>query len=119
MFFKRKIEIVMRNDNSSIYIYAFYKNREVGRIACGTDKEKRLIKIGDITCKRNNKGYGSIMMAKLIEFAKTNGFKVIIGWLSYVDKGHEKRLYHFYQKFGFEITPNDEGMKFADISLIL
>lgn len=109
----------MRNDNSSIYIYAYYKNREVGRIVCGVNEENKLIKIGDIICKRKNRGYGSLMMKKLIEFSKTNGFKVIIGWLSYVDKGHEKRLYHFYQKFGFEITPNDEGMKFADIRLNL
>lgn len=119
MLFRRKIEIEMHNDNLSIYIFAFYKNREVGRMLCGIDKEKRLIKIGDITCKKKNRGYGSLLMTKLIEFAKTNGFKVIIGWLSCVDKDHAKLLYHFYQKFGFEITPNAEGMKFADIRLNL
>lgn len=119
MFSKRNIEIEIRNDSSSLYVYALKKNQRVGKIACGIDEETKLIKIGDITCKRNNRGYGSLMMAKLIEFAKVNDFRGITGWLSYLDMGHEKRLYHFYQKFGYEIVPNDEGMGFADIKLSL
>ena len=59
------------------------------------------------------------MMAKLIEFAKVHDFRGINGWLSYVDMGHEKDYVTFYQKFGFEIVPNDDGMKFADIILEL
>lgn len=119
MFFKRKVDIEVRSYKESINIRAYYKNREVGRILCCINDENRQIKIGDITCKKNNRGYGTLMMEKLIEFAKANKFEVITGWLSYVDKGHEKRLYHFYQKFGFEITPNDEGVKFADIKFRL
>ncbi len=119
MFSKRNIEIEIRNDKSSLYVYALYKDQIVGKIACGIDEETKLIKIGDITCKRNNRGYGSLMMAKLIEFAKVHDFRGINGWLSYVDMGHEKRLCHFYQKFGFGIVPNDDGMKFADIILEL
>lgn len=119
MLLKRKIEIEIRHDNSSIYIYAYCKNREVGRIGCTIIEGNKQVKIDDITCTKNNKGYGSLMMMKLIKFAKENGFQSIIGFLACVDRGHEKRLYHFYQKFGFEITPNDEGMKFADIRLNL
>lgn len=91
----------------------------IGRIVCGLNKENKLIKIGNITCEKSNRGYGTLMMTKLIEYAKANGFKDIIGWMSYVEKEHEDRLYHFYQKFGFEITLNVEGMKFADIKLKL
>ncbi|MBD5488051.1 MAG: GNAT family N-acetyltransferase [Lachnospiraceae bacterium] len=119
MIFKRNIDIEIRNDSSSLYVYALYKNYRVGKIACGIDEETKLITIGDITCKKNNKGYGSLMMAKLIEFAKVNDFQGINGWLSHVDMEHEERLYHFYQKFGFEIVPNDDGLKVADIKLQL
>lgn len=119
MFFKRKVDIEVRSYKESINIRAYCQNREVGRILCCTNDENRQIKIGDITCKKNNRGYGSLMMEKLIDFAKANKFDVITGWLSYVDKEHEKRLYHFYRKFGFEIIPNDEGMRFADIILKL
>lgn len=119
MFLKRNIEIKMHSDNSFINVYALYKCREVGRIACGIDERAKLVMVGDITCKRKNRGYGSLMMEKLIEFAKANNFREIKGWLSCVDRGHEKRLYHFYQKFGFKIVPHDEGIKFADIKLSL
>lgn len=119
MHFKRNIETVIHNDNSSLYIYALYKGRLVGQIGCGIDNKAKLISIGDITCKKNNKGYGSSLMAKLIEFAKVNGFKGIEGWLSHVDFNHKERLYHFYRKFGFDIISNDEGMRFADIKLQL
>lgn len=119
MFFCTKIEVEVYSYKESINIRAYCQDREVGRISCCINDENRQIKIGDITCKKNNKGYGSLMMEKLIEFAKVNKFEVITGWLSCVDRGHEKRLYHFYQKFGFEIAPNDEGIKFADIRLKL
>lgn len=119
MLFKRNIEIEIRNDKSSLYVYALYKDQIVGKIVCGIDEETKLIEIGDITCKRNNRGYGSLMMAKLIEFAKVHDFRGINGWLSYVDYDHKERLYHFYQKFGFEIIQSKEGMKFADIKLEL
>ena len=44
------------------------------------------------------------MMQKLIEYAKENGYSRLYGNLSDVDIGHKDRLYHFYEKFGFEIT---------------
>lgn len=119
MFFKRKIEIEIQKDNMFLDIYALYQDQEIARIKCTINKKNKQIRINDINCKKNNKGYGSLMMEKLIDFAKANKFDVITGWLSCADKGHEKRLYHFYQKFGFEITPNDEGVKFADIKLRL
>lgn len=59
------------------------------------------------------------MMQSLISYAKENNFSYIDGWLSTVDADHTDRLYHFYNKFGFEITPNDYGNKFADIKLTL
>ena len=48
------------------------------------------------------------MMQKLISYAKENGYKTIYGHLSTVDLDHKDRLYHFYEKFGFVITENEE-----------
>lgn len=58
-----------------------------------------------------NKGIGTKMMSKLIEYAIENGFKEIQGKLSVVDDEHKDRLHHFYKKFDFQIEniddPND------------
>lgn len=59
------------------------------------------------------------MMKELIEYSRQNEFAHINGWLSKVDYDHKDRLYHFYQKFGFEIIQKEEEMKFADIKLEL
>ena len=47
-------------------------------------------------------------MFPLYTVAKENGYKTIYGHLSKVDLEHKDRLYHFYKKFGFEITENEE-----------
>lgn len=91
----------------------------LGKITCIINKELRLITISDIECQKSNRGYGSIMMKELVKYARQNEFKQINGWLSKVDYDHKERLYHFYQKFGFEIIQKEERMKFADIKLEL
>lgn len=58
-----------------------------------------------------NKGYGSIMMKSLIDYAKTFNIEYISGFLSFVDtkdEEHNQRLRHFYKKFGFTITEDDK-----------
>lgn len=61
-----------------------------------------------------NKGYGTQMMNMLLDFAKENGYKKIVGNLSYVDDNdafdpeHRERQLHFYKKFGFKILPSEE-----------
>lgn len=119
MLFKRVMEIKIDVVMPILKIYIVHNKRSFGKIICLIDKELNIIKISDIECKKSNRGYGSVMMKELIKYARQNEFKLINGWLSKVDYGHKERLYHFYQKFGFEIIQNDEGMKFADIKLDL
>lgn len=119
MLFNKVNETEIEIYKSTLKVYAICKDEIYGTIICAINKENKAIKICDINCKRNNKGYGSLMMKELIEYAKMNKFIYINGWLSEVDVNHVKRLYHFYYKFGFEIIPDKDGMKFADIKLNL
>lgn len=63
-----------------------------------------------------NKGYGSIIMQQLVQYAKVLNVQYISGMLSFVDVGNtgdeskrenRERLYHFYNKHGFQI--NESG----------
>ena len=130
MFFNRnKFEM---QEYISDYLYCI--NVKIGNkyfpnaMRCFIDKENKTIKIGDILIGEETsssfstrsyknyirKGYGTQMMNKLIDFAKSNGYKRIIGDLSSVDdnnsldKDHRERQIHFYKKFGFKILPNEE-----------
>lgn len=119
MFFKKKMDVIIYDEFSSLTIIATCNDKFAGRIDCRIWEDEKRISIGDIQCKKNNKGYGSLMMEKLIEYAKQHGFTSIDGWLSKVDFNHAERLYHFYHKFDFEIIPNEDTCKFADIKLNL
>lgn len=81
------------------------------RMLCTIESDDTIL-IGDIRhCYKDRdfcKGYGTLMMQKLISYAKENGYKTIYGHLSTVDLDHKDRLYHFYEKFGFEITEIEE-----------
>lgn len=75
----------------------------------------RNIFIDDFICEPTyrDKGYGTILMNELIQYAKKLKVKYISGELSFVDIGindnddrckeKRERLYHFYPKFGFII----------------
>ena len=117
--FKKNIEIIYFVDNSLITVRAIYKNKHLGKIVSIINEDSNSITIGDIQCKKNNQGYGSMMMERLIEIAKQKNILYIEGWLSKGDEDHKDRLQHFYGKFGFQIIFNDEGNKFADIRLVL
>lgn len=119
MFLKKVIKTKVCVNEPVIQIYVVCNRKKLGKITCIIDEKFRVITISDIECKRNNRGYGSVMMKELIEYSKKNEYTQINGWLSKVDYNHKERLYHFYQKFGFEIIQNEEGMKFADIILEL
>lgn len=119
MLFKKSVETKVNINTPLVTVYAVSNKKILGRITCIISKGAKEITISDIECEKKNKGYGSLMMKSLIEFARQNGFAYISGWLSKVDCDHVERLYHFYQKFGFEIIPNKDGIKFADIKLIL
>ena len=119
MPFKRVIKTKVCVNEPVLQIYVVCNQKAFGKTTCIIDDESRTITISDIECKNNNRGYGSVMMKELIEYSIQNGFTHIRGWLSKVDYAHKDRLYHFYQKFGFEIIQNEEEMKFADIKLEL
>lgn len=117
MLKKKVVDVTIYRGQELIVIRAECKNRIYGKMDCTINRELKVIVLNDIQCKKNNKGYGSLMMDKLIEIAKKEKFLFIEGWLSKVDMNHVDRLYHFYEKFGFQIVPNEDGMKFADIKL--
>lgn len=89
----------------------------------GVIEDDNTILIGDIihNSLRYNEGYGTLMMNSLIKYAKENGFSHIYGNLSIVDIDHKERLFHFYQKFNFNISEYDknENMYFGRIDLYI
>ncbi|MFE7063570.1 hypothetical protein ACFVAD_15590 [Sutcliffiella sp. NPDC057660] len=92
---------IMLNDCESSYrgmwdfsIQATYKNEET-------------IFIGDIKGPEN-KGYGSICMNYLKEFAKQQNIQYITGNIAKRDWDHVERLVHFYEKHRFQVKINEE-----------
>lgn len=55
-----------------------------------------------------NKGNGSILMKHFLDYCKTTKAEYIDGWLSGVDKDHFDRSEHYYKKFGFEVSFNED-----------
>ena len=114
--FKRKSknkepQIVINKEGASLKVLLCVKNIRKARISCVVENPTTIF-IGDIVCDNDrdiNKGYGSQMMTKLIAYAEKNGFKRIWGNLSNVDMDHKERLYHFYEKFGFDIEEYEEA----------
>ena len=112
MFWKKKSPPVVKVEQSGslLMIKLYTNNIREAWMQCVIESDSTIL-IGDIihdNQKNYNKGYGSAMMQKLIEYAKENGYSHIYGNLSDVDIGHKDRLYHFYEKFGFEITEYTE-----------
>lgn len=106
MFKKKKIEVEMIEYSYSTLFCAMVNEKEKARITAMKKNECELIicDIIHINKKDYCKGYGSLMMEKLLEYTKINNFNHIYGNLSIVDAEHKNRLHHFYEKFGFEIT---------------
>ena len=119
IFSKKNIDTIIYEDFPTFKIESYKSKKFMGQIICEINKESKRIKICDIHSEKKNKGYGTLMMQKLIEFANQRDFMYIDGWLSCVDYDHKERLLHFYQKLGFKITPCNENIKFANIKLDL
>lgn len=73
--------------------------------------------IDDIAVNREyrNKGYGSIVLEQIIQYAKQQEVKYVSGYLSFVDTSEQygnrrDMLHHFYKKHGFIIDENDNLM---------
>lgn len=112
MFRKKKVSpVVQVEQTDSLLKFVLYVNNvRESWLQCVIESDSTIL-IGDIIHnneKNYNKGYGSAMMQKLVEYAKENGYSLLYGNLSDVDIGHKDRLYHFYKKFGFEITEYDK-----------
>ncbi len=112
MFWKKKKPPVIKVEQSGslLMIKLYTNNIREAWMQCVIESDSTIL-IGDIihdNQKKYNKGYGSAMMQKLIEYSKENGYSRLYGNLSDVDIGHKERLYHFYKKFGFEITEYTE-----------
>lgn len=115
----REPQVVINHEGFSLNVLLCVKNIRKARISCVIE-DPATIFIGDIICNNNkdiNKGYGSQMMRELISYAEQNSFKRIWGNLSNVDMDHKERLYHFYQKFGFDIEEYEE-MQGCDVGRI-
>ena len=112
MFRKKKFSPVVQVEQTGTLLkFVLYVNnvREAW-LQCVIESDSTIL-IGDIIHgneKNYNKGYGSAMMQKLVEYAKENSYSLLYGNLSDIDIGHRDRLYHFYKKFGFEITEYDK-----------
>ena len=107
---RKEPQVVINKEGASLNVLLSVKNICKARISCVIEDTKTIF-IGDIICDNNrdiNKGYGSQMMRELVSYAKQNGFKRIWGNLSSVDMDHKERLYHFYEKFGFDIEEYEE-----------
>lgn len=137
MFFKRKKPVnLIEHDYGKQYHIDLVVGRKTYRDAmkCVLYKENSEILIADIyvgdTCGHNNKyllhinkGYGTLMMNKLLAFAKRCGYKRIVGNLSDVDenspcdKQHRERQIHFYRKFGFTILPDEKHPQAIELNL--
>lgn len=91
-------------------------------IQCVIESDSTIL-IGDILHHNEvsdyNKGYGTLMMEKLLVYAKEHGYSLIYGNLSEVDLDHKDRLHHFYQKLGFQITeyPEMQGNYYGIIKM--
>lgn len=111
---RKKIHVSIETYECCIYVKLFINKKQISKITCILQDDGRLL-ICDITPyekgKYYQKGYGSLMMSRLLEYANENGIKYIHGNLSDVDKDHQERLHGFYRKHGFEVieykTPKD------------
>lgn len=112
-----KVEI--SKSDCLIMIKCFAKNKMASKMQCVIEKDNSIL-IGDIihSQSRNyNKGYGSIMMDKLLSYATEHGYTTIYWNLSIIDADHKERLHHFYEKFGFTITeyPKNRDCYYGEI----
>ena len=61
--------------------------------------------------KEQNRGYGGLMMEKVIQLARKRNMQSIYGKMACDNPEHRGRQVHFYTKHGFEIDMNDNIKK--------
>jgi N-acetylglutamate synthase-like GNAT family acetyltransferase len=70
----------------------------------------KLMRISDIKIKseRVSRGYGSILMAAIMQLVDQLQVRYITGWISSADWDHIDRSEYFYRKHGFDVELNHE-----------
>lgn len=125
---KNVLKTKIHLDFFTLKVCVVCNKKTFGTITCIINRDLREISIIDIVCENINMGYGTMMLEALIRYARRRRFKYIDGALIKEDYDHKERLYHFFQKFGFEIIQNQDEFeiaylkdeeKFADIKLKL
>lgn len=128
-FLKRKKQpteppiVRIETEGPWIWVKCIHSPLGYAKITCIAESNSTIL-IGDIIHSDSlpcNQGYGSLMMNELLKYARECGYTHLYGNLSEVDLDHKERLFHFYQKFGFEITiyPELQGNYFGRIDLEL
>ena len=100
------VSVIIDREGAFLKVGLYMNNRRRARIQCVIESDA-VIMIGDIIHGRErgySKGYGSMMMEKLITYAKENDYEYIYGNLAVGDLNHKERLHHFYHKFGFNVA---------------
>ena len=103
-------DVVFEQEDYYLFVKVLVSGKRIASMNCVIEDDRRIL-IGDIHHKDSkdyDKGFGSVMMNKLIEYAKENGYVEIYGNLSVTDSDHKERLHHFYAKFGFDIIEYSE-----------
>lgn len=67
----------------------------------------RTVELVDWNVRETNQGHGSILMKHTLSFLRTIGYDYFVGKIQPQDYNHLELLLHFYQKFGFEVTPRE------------
>ena len=109
---KKNVKITKSHFSYPFITFTLKVGKEpIVEMICERQKDKLLL--GDIRevfyrDKSINKGYGTILLKELFEYANKKHISNIYGHLSLVDYDHKDRLIYFYEKHGFEITYYEE-----------
>lgn len=108
--FRKPIKVWIEVSGSVVFCKFSISGKVISKMKCVLDKNGTLL-IGDITPFKKKshycKGYGSIMMDKLLAYAYEKKIHTISGNLSSVDNDNKDRLHAFYIKNGFEVIQYD------------
>ena len=110
--FNKKIKVWTDKYDHSMYIKISLGDDEISKMSCILQGDGVLL-LADIIPfskeKYYSKGYGTMMMNELFDYAKNNQINSIVGNLSIVDEDHKDRLHAFYRKNGFDIIEYSEN----------
>ena len=108
------LNVEVELNDGLLIIRCMLNGEECARILCVVESASTIL-ISDIWHRNKkkdyNKGYGTLMMEFLIQYANNNNYECVYGNLSDIDLDHKERLHHFYRKFGFSVIEYSETQK--------